>query len=382
MAGLGRLDLDATIASWYRDKGLPGFLFDDVETYRVIDKEKTKFQIKFRVTNPTDMEGVIKISLATQGGMGGRGGGMGGGLGISASAPETRTVLVPPRTVKDVGIVLERASAMTTIDTSISMNLPGVFTLPFSNQPTKPGVKAFDGETARPYVPSLPGADGEYIIDNEDAGFKLPEKGRENWLRSAVRRVVAPDSGEGDYASAIGLINPPDNWQPIILQSFYGRFVRSAFVKKSGSGASKVAWTVDLMAPGTYNLYFYYEGLGGGMGRGGAMRGMAPGGGRVMAGTQGAPGAPPTGGQGGGRNTAAQGARGPNAPRMQPGKKHFLVRHGSRTEEIVVDLKEAQIGWTLIGSFPLEAGQNQIELTDKNEVTLVLADAVKWVLQR
>lgn len=383
MAGLGRLDLDATIASWYRDKGLPGFLFDDVETYRVVDKEKTKFQVKFRVTNPTDKEGVIKINLATLGGGGARGGGMGGGLGVAASAPETRTVLVPPRTVKDVGIVTERASAMTTIDTSISRNLPGVFTLPFSNQPTKPGVKAFDGETARPYVPPTPGADGEYVIDNEDAGFKLPAKGRENWLRSAVRRIVAPDAVEGDYVSAIGLVNPPDNWEPIILQSFYGRFVRSAFVKKSGNGASKVAWTVDLAAPGTYNLYFYYEGLGAGLGRGGAMRGMAGGGGRAMIG---GPGGPPTGGQGqgGGRNTAAaaQGARGPNAARMQPGKKHFLVRHGSRIEEIVIDLKEAQIGWTLIGSFPLEAGENRIEMTDKNEESFVLADAVKWVLQR
>jgi hypothetical protein len=272
---------------------------------------------------------------------------------------------------------------MTTIDTSISRNLPGVFTLPFSNQPTKPGVKAFDGETARPYVPPTPGADGEYVIDNEDVGFKLPAKGRENWLRSAVRRIVAPDAVEGDYVSAIGLVNPPDNWEPIILQSFYGRFVRSAFVKKSGNGASKVAWTVDLAAPGTYNLYFYYEGLGGGLGRGGAMRGMAGGGGRAMIG---GPGGPPTGGQGqgGGRNTAAaaQGARGPNAARMQPGKKHFLVRHGSRIEEIVIDLKEAQIGWTLIGSFPLEAGENRIEMTDKNEESFVLADAVKWVLQR
>jgi hypothetical protein len=72
IAGLGRLDLDKTIASWYQEKGLPGFLFDDVQSYRVIDKEKTKFQIKFQVTNPTDQEGVIKVNLATMGSFGAR----------------------------------------------------------------------------------------------------------------------------------------------------------------------------------------------------------------------------------------------------------------------------------------------------------------------
>ena len=68
--------------------------------------------------------------------------------------------------------------------------------------------------------------------------------------------------------------------------------------------------------------------------------------------------------------------------RMQPGKKHFLVRHNGKNEEIVVDLKEAQAGWTLIGGFQLDAGENRIEMTDRNEERFVLADAVKWVIQK
>jgi len=384
-ASMGKVDIDATVATWFRDKGLPGFMFDDVQTYRVIDKEKTKFQVKFTVSNPTDKEGVIKVNLATQTGFGGGagragGGGMGGAMGASASAPETRTILVPARTVKDVGILLERAPAMTTIDTAISRNLPGVFTLPFSNQPTMPGVKAFDGEISRPYIPAAVGADGEYIVDNEDPGFKLPPKGKENWLRNAVRGLLATDAGDSDYASVAGLVNPPDNWEQIVMQSFYGRFVRSAYVKKSGTGTNKVAWTVDLPAAGTYNIYFYYEGLGAAMGRGGAMRGaMGAGGGRAMVGGQAGPQGGGPGGAGGG---GAQGARGPNAARMQPGKKHFLVRHNGKNEEIVVDLKEAQAGWTLIGGFQLDAGENRIEMTDRNEERFVLADAVKWVIQK
>jgi ABC-type transport system involved in multi-copper enzyme maturation permease subunit len=378
IAGLGRLDLDKTIASWYEQKGLPGFLFDDVQSYRVIDKEKTKFQIKFQVTNPTDQEGVIKINMATMGGFGARGGGvMGGVMGMSASAPETRTVLVQPRTIKEVGIVLDRASAMTTIDTAMSRNLPGMFTLPFSNQQPKPGVKPFDGESARPYIPVSPGVGGEYIVDNEDAGFKLPEKGRENWLRSMVRRIFVPAQSEEDYATFGSLINPPDNWEPLVMQNFYGRFVRSGLVKKSGQGTSKVAWSVNLKEAGDYNIYFYYEGIGAGMGRGGGMTGMgrggfAPGGGQ-----------PPGGQRGGGGTTTAQSTgRGSNALRLQPGKKHFLIHHEGRAEEVVVDLRDVPAGWTLIGNFRLATGENLVELTDKNEERFVLADAIKWVEQK
>jgi ABC-type transport system involved in multi-copper enzyme maturation permease subunit len=378
-ARMGRLDLDKTIASWYLGKGLPGFVFDDVESYRVLEGEKTKFQIKFQVANPTDVEGVIKINLALRGG--GARGGMGGGMGLGAlaSAQETRTVLLPPQTVKEVGIVLDQASAMTTIDTSMSRNLPGVFTLPFSNQQPRPGIKAFDGESARPYVQAPPGADGEYTVDNVDAGFMLPEKGRENWLRNMVRGLFVPNADEGDSVALATLRNPPDYWEPIISQNFYGRFVRSAYVKKSGQGASKVVWTVNLSAAGTYNIYFYHEGMGAGMGRGGnvvsmmAGRGFAP-----QAGGQ------PSGGQrGGGMAAGGQASgRGMAGPQMQPGKKHFLIHHDGKVEEVVVDLKDMPIGWTLIGSYPLAAGENRIELTDKNEERFVLADAVKWVQQR
>jgi len=378
IAGLGSLDLGKTIASWYEQKGLPGFLFDDVQSYRVIDKEKTKFQIKFQVTNPTDQEGVIAVNMATMGGFGARGGGvMGGVMGTSAAAVETRTVLVQPQTVKEVGIVLDRASAMTTIDTAMSRNLPGVFTLPFSNQQPKPGVKPFDGESGRPYIPASPGEQGEYIVDNEDAGFKLADKGRENWLRSAVRRIFVPDQSEEDYGTFGSLLNPPDHWEPLIIQNFFGRFVRSAFVKKSGQGESKVAWTVHLDQAGEYSIYFYYEGIGAGMGRGGNVMALGRGG-FAMGGT------PPSGGQraGGGTTGTQVTGRGFNAPRLQPGKKHFLIHHEGRIEEVVVDLSDVPAGWTLIGNFRLAAGENLVELTDKNEERFVLADAIKWVQQK
>ena len=61
------------------------------------------------------------------------------------------------------------------------------------------------------------------------------------------------------------------------------------------------------------------------------------------------------------------------------GQKFFSISSRDGTEEVEVDLENAEQGWNLIGTFPLDAGPNKIELTDKNDAGFVLADAVKWV---
>ena len=61
------------------------------------------------------------------------------------------------------------------------------------------------------------------------------------------------------------------------------------------------------------------------------------------------------------------------------GTKYFSVSSGNGIEEVEIDLNNIEIGWNLIGSFPLDAGLNSIELSDKNEAGYVAADAVKWV---
>jgi ABC-type transport system involved in multi-copper enzyme maturation permease subunit len=355
VADMGTLDLDKTISTWYEEKGLPGFLIDDTQGYQVVDGERTRFQVKFRVSNPTDLEGVLLLNFVTRGAMRGRAAG--------GASGEDRAVHVPPRTVKDVGIVLDEVAIMTTVDTALSRNLPSAFTLAFSNREAPPDAVPFEGETARPYIPAERGAGGEYIVDNEDPGFEQPAPGKANWLRRFVRGLFVSQEAADDPAAIPALVRPPDEWEPLIMQNFYGGFVRSALLIKAGSGSSRVSWTADLKEPGSYDIYFYNEGLGAGMGRGDFGR-MAGGGGQRG-------GIPALGGrpQGGGQ------MRG----RMRPGERHFIVRHEDGTEEVVVDLNDAPAGWNLIGEFRLLAGKNTIELTDMNEARYVIADAVKWV---
>ena len=401
---LGELDLEGLFARWANDKGLPGYVFDDLQSYRVVVKEKQKAQLKFRVANPTDTGGVIKIEYITRGAMGGgRMGGGGGGMGSvtvtirdsgavgnmtfvsgAGAAAERRYYVVPARTVKEIGLVLDQPAVMTTIDTYISRNLPASFNLPFLTTPAQPGAAAFDGESERPYDQGEMGPAGEYIVDDEDPGFKLPEGERENWLRNLIRKTFPASVDEtSEYAALRDLLTPPGQWTPVIMQNFYGRFVRSSHLKRAGNGQSRVAWTADIKEAGDYDLSFYNAGLfGGGMGGGGMRFEMAggrggfaggPGMGAAQMGQRGQQGAQPRV-QAGGQQPG--GGRGPSP--LQPGKKHFRVHSEDGVEEVVIDLKDAQSGWNPIGTFRLAAGRNTIELSDRNDSVYVLADAVKW----
>ena len=144
----------------------------------------------------------------------------------------------------------------------------------------------------------------------------------------------------GTSHASLNYSRPPRQWKPTIYTGFFGRFIRSGILKKSGEGTDKVAWTVELENTGRYDIYFHNEGS--------LVRGRG------------------------------RGNRGRRA-RYTPGKKHFQIHHEDGTEEITIDLGGAEEGWNYLGTFQFAAGLNRIELSDKNESVYVTADAIKLI---
>jgi hypothetical protein len=350
---LGDIDLTGLIDTWYNDTRLPGFLVENIESCQVIDKGGTgasgegqiKTWVRFRITNPIEVGGIVKISFLYRGrGPRGGRGAMGGRSPMGED--DSRFMSVPPRTVKDVGIVLDQQPFLMTIDTYVSQNIPSVIPVNFRRLEMDRSVQASEFELSRQYEKPTPGMNGEFLVDNEDPGFKILSKAKENWVRRALRTLFKTSEKRAAYMG-FNIFNPPGNWRAAVSQDFYGKFVQSAVFKKSGSGSSKVAWNVELEETGNYDIYFYYEG---------PMR--------IMRFMRRGRGGPP--GQRGSRD-------------QDLGKKHFLVYHEDGMEEVLVDLKDAEQGWNLLGTFRLTAGKNCVELTDKNDIGYVTADAVKWV---
>ena len=347
-SGLGDINLQEIVNDWYTGTEIPGFIIGNVESYDFIEREKTRTQIKFLIANPSSVDGITKITLRY------RSRGRDAPVQGQGQNDYSRALYIPALTTIQIGIVTDEPPAQMTVDTFVSQNIPASLNVPFQGQREVKEEKSFEGELLKSYDPSDFIPEDETIVDNEDAGFEIQSTAKQNWLSRTLQNLFGDEDNTAGF-SRVNIYNPPVFWTASTNQNYYGQFVRSAYIKKSGEGEDRVVWNVELKETGDYDIYFYNS-ISGRMGRG--MMEM--------------------------RMVAAQ-SRGSNQQgRMRrfsrsPGKKFFLISHQYGTEEIEIDLEDTESGWALIGSFQLEAGPNKVELTDKNEAGYVLADAVKWV---
>jgi len=337
------VNLAEIIDPWYSNSQIPAYIISDVDSYDVIDREKTWTQVNFKVANPTPVDGVIKIDMRYRSDKNQR---------ASSQSDYSKVLLVPAETTFDVGISVDQPLALMTIETYVSQNIPASINMPFIGQRPQREGKPFDTETRKPFDFSDFVNSGEYIIDNEDDGFQILGTAKQSWLSRNMQKLFGK-SDEESLFTGMNVYNPPAFWALSANQQFYGQIVRSAYLKKAGEGDDKVVWNVDLEEGGSYDIFFY-NGIPLRMQKEMAMRAAAR--------------------EKGNSNLGLKGRfnRG-------PGKKFFLVSHQYGSEEVVIDLTNAEQGWNLIGSFQLEAGPNKIEQSDKNDTMYVMADAVKWV---
>lgn len=337
------VNLAEIIDPWYVNRQIPAYIISDVDSYDVIDREKTWTQVNFKVANPTPVDGVIRIDMRYRSDK---------NKGASSQSDYSKALVVPAETTIDVGISVDQPLALMTIETYVSQNIPAFINIPFlGRQPQREG-KPFDVEISKPFDSFDFVNSDEYIIDNEDAGFQILGLAKQSWLSRNMQKLFGK-SNEESLFSGMNVYNPPTFWALSANQQFYGQIVRSAYLKKAGEGEDKVVWNVDLEEGGSYDIFFY-NGIPLRMQKEIAMRAAAQ--------------------EKGNSNLGSRGRL-----NRGPGKKFFSVSHQYGSEEVVIDLANAEQGWNLIGSFQLDAGPNKIEQSDKNDTMYIMADAVKWV---
>lgn len=336
LSDLGGIDLADIVDPWYTGTRIPGFLVRNVESYDVIEGERTRTQVKLLVANPTSVDGITKISL--------RGRPVRGG-----PRPDiySRALFIPAQTTFQIGFVLDEAPQQLNVDTFVSQNIPASLDVSFWEARDLREESPFRGEIARPYDRTDFFPEDEIIVDNEDPGFEILGTAKQHWLSRILQNLFGVREDDPAF-TGMNILNPPAIWTQSTYQDFYGEFVRSAYLKKSGQGREKVTWNADIKDSGDYDIY-YYQGIQRQMRQGVAQRQTRS--------------AEPSG----------------RSPRQARGHKFFSISSRGGIEEVEVDLENAELGWNLIGTFPLAAGPNSIQLSDKNDAAYVVADAVKWV---
>jgi hypothetical protein len=172
-------------------------------------------------------------------------------------------------------------------------------------------------------------AKGEVIVDNEDKGFSEHQATSQAYLKSIVKTA---NNNRYKYSS-IHSWNPPREWKTVLRSEFYGRYVHSASYTRAGTGERSAAWVAKLPEKASYDVYFYLDKLNG------VWR------------------------------------RSNKSPDY-----NFLIYHDQGIEKIKKSSADAEDGWNYLGTFSFSSDSARIEMNNKTVGDMIIADAVKWVL--
>ncbi len=322
------IDINPMMNSWFDAKTLPGYIFSPIKAVKVKSEDKMQTMVKFKVTNFTDTDGLLKITFRLGGGPGGGMGRRGGGMG--GSDVINKLVFLQAHQSKDLSYLLNVDPRMIMLNTLTSKNIPQTMASFFRDIEEDPKAVPYEGEdiAETPVQMSLP---NEVIVDNEDSNFSLTRSDKISLLE---KWILKEKPNQSKY-SGINFWRPPTNWTATTNSDFYGEYVRSAYYIKGGAGDLKATWKIPLKKTGYYDVFAYmYKARN--FGRGGDDRG-------------------------------------------NKGEYHFIIHSDEGEQEIVIDNSNVEPGWNHLGTYNFDTETALIELTNKSELRMIFADAIKVV---
>jgi hypothetical protein len=317
------MDLSKEVDTWYKQKLLPGFLIRNLNSYKVMDGEVSKFQVRFQISNPEDADGIITFNVEFND-PNRQNNEFQGDFQVDFS----RKLFIPAKSSFDVGYVFNTQPARMSLVTHVSKNLPNNLTYGFSGFTETRSVPILDEVVAVKFFDKT-NADNEIIADNEDMGFLFQQTTNQAYLKSRIKK----DKNDRYKYTTIWSWNPPKEWQPVLRSEFYGNYVHSAYYTRGGTGERTASWTAPLPGKGSYDVYYYVDKL---------------------------------------VNSWRRNNRSTNY--------NLSVYHDNGVEKIDHSTEDADEGWNYLGTWYISSDSGRVELSNKSKGDLVFADAVKWVL--
>jgi len=317
------------MGKWFSSKELPGYLIGSVKAVNVLDGDRLKTMVKFRITNSEKTEGIVLVQFRLGEG-GGPGRGRFAGGGANSETIDKLLHLVGGQT-KEVSYLLDGTPRNITINTLTSRNIPAELRLPLDNIEEDKKATPFEGEKLLD-TPVQLAEKGEFISDDEDSTFRFTFSDD----KSLLQKLLLSEEQSQDKFVGFNTWRAPRTWKATTNSGFFGRFIRSAHYVKSGDGSKKATWSIPISGDGTYEVFSYIT----------KMR------------------------------------RGPRRDNQDnSGEYTYTINHNGEKENVVVDLKTIDDGWNSLGSFYFSGDTVKIELGNKSAAQVVIADAIKLVKQ-
>jgi ABC-type transport system involved in multi-copper enzyme maturation permease subunit len=319
-------DVADQVHAWYGQKNLPGFIVKDISSYKVKTGEFSKYQIRFQLSNPENVDGIVTLHVDLNEPNNNQ-----EGFFTSYFIPEfSRKIFVPAKTSWDVGFVFNTEPVNMSLMTHISQNLPNSLIYSFSGFNEIRNIPQFDQVQPAPFFDQVTKSN-EVIADNEDIGFSYQQVTNQAYLKKLVDRKKESSS---KYTS-IRSYNPPRIWNAVLRSEFYGHYVHSSLYTRGGTGERSASWKARLSVPGSYDVYFYVNKI------------------------------------------HMDWRRSNKAPDY-----NISVYHDNGIEQINYTTEDVDHGWNYLGTWYISADSGKVDLSNKSNGDIVFADAVKWVLTK
>lgn len=316
---LGRIsgtEIVSQIKEWDRPTSLPYYTIGRPEVTKITNRSEEVFRLQLMVSNHSDYDGIVHVTIHV------------GRRDALEKDPRTnRKLVIPAHESRLLVSLWEEAPGEVTVNTLFSENLPNTITLPVG---VIEQVRNRDpGKEEDVVMPesALMGKD-EVIVDNEDPLFSLSAPAIVGLLPKWLDKV-----GDTSFKYAgVSSWRAPLQWTATTHESYYGQYIRSAYVIKSGDGSQRATWKVPVPAEGQYELYYYVS-----------------------------------------KNNELR------YNRQAEGEYRFKVSYGEETEDAYLDLKRANEGWEQVGVYYFSSDTIRVTLTNECRLRSVTADAVKIV---
>ena len=308
------------VNNWYSSSDLPGFLVRDMETYKVMEGDYTKYQIKFRISNPEKTDGIVTINIDLYDPNDRR--------NSNDDPPDfSKKVYIPANSAKDIAFVFSTEPVRMNIYTHISLNLPNNIIYDFGAFNETKKALAIDTLTeGEPFDNML--VEGEIIVDNDDSTFNHYHEIKKSYLKTLIDENKDPGHG---YAK-IRWWSPPTEWKKVLRSGFYGKYVRSAMYTSSGQDDRTATWTAPIKNNGYYDVYCHVEKIN------------------------------------------IQSRR-----RTKKSDYNFRVYHEGGVEKINLTDSDLEDGWNYLGTFFITPSTAKVELSNSSVGPMIFADAIKWI---
>lgn len=307
-------DLAPLLATWLDGTDLPGFVGTGARAFRLAEGSDGSPRYQLVVGLANEEPASGMLRVVVT-----------VGSGRETERDSSDPITLDPHSAVEYGTVLSQTPTAVEVRPYLSLNrAPFAVDLAEVNEAEVVDLAPFEGvrEVPKALLPA-----GRLVVDDLDPGFAVAGDDRPSGLRLGARGV----STETDQGlPSIVVPTPPAQWSRFEAPEAWGTYRHTVALVRPGRGDQRAVFTVNLPRAGSWDLELHL----------------------------------------------------PDKSRFRPfiqkwGAWHLELVTPEGSREVTFDSVAAGGGWNLVGTQDLPAGEVRVELTDRTDGQLVVADAIR-----